>query len=98
MRPTTGGAQTPTGPPVAYGPSDSYPASGSPDLCVAPAQWGDQSQCENEVRDWFQGPMEPRRTHHDDSDDQEFSDLTSDEVQIASASSTFPPNTVFKLS
>ena len=50
-RPTTGGVQMPTGPPVAYGPSPVTQrcVRGSPDSRVALAQWGGQNQCGNEV-------------------------------------------------
>ena len=50
-RPTTGGIQTPTGPPVQYGPSTITQQYGRPrDLAVPPAQWGerepDEEECE----------------------------------------------------
>ena len=42
-RPTTGGIQTPTGPPVQYGPNPiTQQYSRADDLSVPPAQWGDQ--------------------------------------------------------
>ena len=85
-RPTTGGVQIPTGPPVAYGPSlvsQCYQRD-APALSVMPAQRGDQNQRETEVRDLFQGPPGLWQTVHDDLEDEGPVDQTqNDESQIA---------------
>ena len=57
-RATTGGAQSPSGPLVAYGPSPvTQQYRHKLDLSVPPAQRGDREQCEEGVQDLFQGPM-----------------------------------------
>ena len=54
MTPTTGGEHTPTGPPVAYGPSPvTQQYSQTPDLRNPPAQWGDQNPGDDGVRELF---------------------------------------------
>ena len=61
LRPMTGGVQSPSGPPVAYGPSPvTQQYRHSLDLSVPPVQWGNQEECEDGVQDLFQGPIGPR--------------------------------------
>ena len=86
------------GPPVAYGPSPPMTqryAHGSPDLSVAPAQWGDPNQCESEVRDFSR----PCRTTSNTSWWLRWSRTPwLEEWRIADCSTcpTVPSNTVFE--
>ena len=57
-RPTAGGVQSPSGRPVAYGPSPLTQQYRQPhDLSVPPAQWGDRAQGEEGEQDLVHGPM-----------------------------------------
>ena len=46
----------------------------TPAQCIAPAQLGEHHQCENEVRDLFQGPTGQHRSHCENLDDQDIFD------------------------
>ena len=52
---------------------------------------GRSEYCETEVRDLFQGPVRPHRTHHEDSDDQDLFDLTNYKLRIAAPAQPTPP-------
>ena len=82
--PTTGGVQSPSGPPVAYGPSPvTQQYCHSQDLSAPPAQWGDREQCAEGVQDLFQGPVALGGAPEEEPEEQALSTLIRDELHIA---------------